>query len=117
MNSTVILILASIILLLLIFPLLFFLRKRVELRLENDILYLDYPLSTKKIDLSKELYSWNVQKSYYIRWGMFHAITIRLKNGKRVAVNSLFNQENYDRLYARLSSNFPDQRKSGTEVV
>lgn len=111
MNDLSILILTSIVLLFIIFPLLFFLRKRVELKIEKDKLILEYPLSTKEIDMKKELESWSVERYYYIRWGVFHSITMIFKNGKRLAVNSLMNQENYDLLYDYLASRFQERKK------
>lgn len=111
MNNTLILVLASIIILLLLLPLLFFLRRRVELKLEKDILVLDFPLSTKKIDLDKELNKWNVQNAHYVRWGIFSTINMYLNNGKRISVSSMFNQSNYDQLHKHLRSRFQDRRE------
>ena len=111
MDSNLIMILASIFLLFLIFPFLFFVRRRAELRLEENILILEYPISTKKIELENELESWGVEKSYYIRWGVFYSVTLLLKSGKRVVVNSLLNLKNYDLLYEHLSSHFPERRR------
>lgn len=112
MNTTLILVIASILIMFLIFPLLFFLRRRVELSLDGDILVLNYPVSDKKIDLERELLNWEVEQAYYIRWGIFHAIKMRFKNGKQLAVNSLFNQSNYDLLFSHLNSKFKDRRKA-----
>lgn len=111
MSSTLTLVLASIILLFLLLPLMFFLRRRVELSLEGDVLILKYPLNTRRIDLDKELENWKVQQAYYMRWGVFYSISMLFKNGKRVAVSSLFNQSNYDLLYNLLNSKFKNRRK------
>lgn len=111
MSSTLTLVLISILVFFLIFPLLFYLRRRVELSIEEDLLVLKYPFKTKRIDLEKELESWEVQEAYYIRWGVFHSINMRFKSGKRITVSSLFNQENYDLLFDHLSKNFPERIK------
>ena len=111
MNSTLILLLTTIVLLILIFPLLFFLRRRVELKIEEETLLLQYPLSTKRVDLLHELESWSVEKAYYIRWGIFHSLSLKFKNGKKLAVSSLMNQGNYDLLYNHLADRFPERRK------
>lgn len=110
MSSTLILVLASIILLFLFLPLIFFLRRRVELSLEGDVLILKYPFTTRRIDLDKELENWNVQQAYYMRWGVFYSISMLFKNGKRIAVSSLFNQNNYDLLFHLLDSRFKNRR-------
>lgn len=103
---------ASILLLILLFPLLFYLRRRVELRLENDMLVLEYPLSTKRIDLETELQHWSIQSAHYIRWGFFSSIIMVFKDGRRVTVSSMFNQKNYDLLYKHLSSRFPERENA-----
>lgn len=112
MDSTLILVLTSIILLFLLLPLLFFLRRRVELSLEGDTLVLHYPFNTRRIDLDKELENWKVQQAYYMRWGVFYSISMQLKDGKQVAVSSLFNQSNYDLLHNLLYTKFKDRMKS-----
>ncbi len=110
MNSTVIQILAGIILLLLLLPLVFFVRRVTDLSLEGDTLILKYPLRTTSIDLVRELDSWKVEDAYYFRWGRFYAISMLFKNGKRVAVSSLINRENYNLLYQHLISRFEERR-------
>lgn len=111
MSSTLTLVLTSIILLLLLLPLMFFLRRNVALSVEDDILILKYPFTTRSIDLDKELESWKVQQAYYMRWGVFYSISMLFKNGKRIAVSSLFNQNNYDLLYNLLDSRFKNRKK------
>ena len=112
MDSTLtLLIVTSILLLFLIFPLLFFLRRRVDLRLEKDVLFLEYPFQTRKIDLNKDLKDWKIEKAYYFRWGVFYSIMMRLNDGKQVAVSSLFNQKNFDLLFNHLNSRFPERKK------
>lgn len=111
MSNTLILVVASILLLLLLFPLFFFVRRRVELSLEGDELILDYPFTSKRIDLEKELESWRVQQAYYLRWGLFYSIDMQLKNGKHIAVSSMLNQANYDLLHKHLRNRYSDRRK------
>lgn len=111
MNTTLIVVITCVILLLLVLPLLFFVRRRVDLSLENDILIMKYPLSTKRIDLDKELRSWKVQQAYYLRWGTFYSVNMLFKNGKQRNVSSLFNQSNYALLYGFLDSRFKNRRK------
>ncbi len=117
MSATLTVLLASIILLFLFLPLFYFIRRRVELSLEGDILNMKYPFNTKRIDLDKELKNWDVQKAYYLRWGEFNAVGMLLTNGKRVAVSSLFNQNNYDLLYGHLNSRFNSRRKTEEKAI
>lgn len=111
MSSTLTLILVSIVLLSLLLLLLYFFRRRVELSLEKDILILEYPFTTRRIDLEKELKNWEIQKANYIRWGVFYSINMLFKNGKRVVISSLLNQNGYNLLYDHLNSRFRDRRK------
>lgn len=111
MDTTLTVALLSIALFFLLFILLFLFRERVEVQVENDCLLLRYPFKKRKISLDKELVSWKVQEAYYLRLGMIHAINMLLKNGKRIAINSRLNQENYDRLYDYLSSNYKNRRE------
>lgn len=112
MSSTLTLVVVSIVLLSLLLLLLYFFRRRVALSLKEDTLILEYPFKTRRIDLEKELKSWEVQKAYYIRWGIFYSINMLFKNGKRVVINSLLNQSSYNLLYDHLNSRFKDRRKS-----
>ncbi|WPP51185.1 hypothetical protein [Catalinimonas niigatensis] len=111
MDTTLLIVVTCIILLLLLMPLLFFVRRRVDIGLEDDVLILKYPLSTKRIDLDKELEHWKVQQAYYLRWGVFYSINMMFKNGKQRNISSLFNQGNYALLYDFLNSRFKDRRK------
>lgn len=111
MNSTLIIVITCIILLLLLLPLLFFVRRRVDISLEEDILVLKYPFSTKRIDLDKELVHWRMQQAYYLRWGVFYSVNMMFKNGKQRNVSSLFNQSNYDLLYQFLERRFISRKK------
>lgn len=111
MSNTLILVIASILLLLLLFPLFYFVRRRVDLRLDGDELILDYPFTSRRINLEKELDSWQMQQAYYLRWGLFYSIDMKLKNGKHIAVSSMLNQENYDLLQKYLRKRFSDRRK------
>jgi hypothetical protein len=117
MSSTLILVVTTIIILFLLLPLLFLFRRRVDLSLEGDVLVLKYPLTDKKIDLQKELESWEVQRAFYIRWGVFYSINMRFKNRKSIVVSSLFNQNNYSLLFSYLNERFKGKRKGdGTAV-
>ena len=111
MDTTLIVVLLSIGLFFLLFVMLFLFRERVDVQVENDCLLLRYPFKKRKIELNKELVSWKVQEAYYLRLGMVYAINMLLKNGKRVAINSRLNQENYDRLYEYLSSTYKNRRE------
>lgn len=106
MSTTVILVLATIVILSLMLLIVFFLRQRVSYRIEDDVLVVKSPFSTKRIDLDKELENWKVQQAYYLRWGMFYSINMLFTPGNRIAVSSLFNQENYDLLFQHLNSQF-----------
>nr|WKN37567.1 hypothetical protein K4G66_02435 [Tunicatimonas sp. TK19036] len=106
MSTTVSLVLATIVLLLLLFAIVFFLRQRVAFSIEDDTLVVKSPLSTKRINLEKELESWKVQQAYYLRWGRVYSINMLFAQGNRIAVSSLFNQENYNSLYHHLKSRF-----------
>lgn len=111
MSNTLILVVASIILLLLLLPLFFFVRRRVELHLDGDELILDYPFTSRRIMLDKELESWRVQQAYYMRWGTFYSIDMQLKNGKHVAVSSMLNHDNYTLLFQHLRNYYSERRK------
>lgn len=112
MNDTLTVVIASIVVLFLLLPFLYIFRRRVDLELEGDVLIINHPLSTKRIDLNKELKSWKIQQAYYIRMGAFYAINMQFKNGKRLAVSSVMNQENYRLLLNHLNSHFKDKRIS-----
>lgn len=111
MSNTLIVVIASIVVLFLLLPFLYFFRRRVDLELEGDVLIISHPFSTKRIDLNEELKSWEVQQAYYIRMGAFYAINLHFNNGKRLAVSSVMNQENYRLLFNHLNSRFKDRRK------
>ena len=112
MNNTLLLILASIILLFLIGLFFFFFRRRVILKPEEDQLLIKYPFKTKEITLDKELESWKVNRTYYIRWGIYYALSLKLNNGKYLSVDSLFNQNKFDSVYSYLSSRFQEKRRN-----
>ena len=111
MSTTLIVVLASIVLFFLLFILLFAFRERVEVGVEEDVLLLNYPFSKKRIALKKELKSWKVQQAYYLRLGQVYSINMLFRDGKRAAVSSRLNEENYDLLYDYLSSRYPDRRE------
>lgn len=111
MNTTLLIVITCIILLLLVVPLLFFVRRRVDLNMEDDVLVMKYPLSTKKINLESELQSWEIQKAYYLWWGEFQAVHMRFKNGKQRNISSIFNQSNYKLLYQHLEDRFKSRKK------
>lgn len=110
MNTTLILVVASILLLSLLLPFFFFVRRRVELSLDGDDLILEYPVSSRRISLDKELESWRVQKAFYIRWGTFYSINMQLNNGKHVTVTSMLNQDNYNLLFKHLRNYYSERR-------
>jgi hypothetical protein len=112
MNYNFVVALLAIFLLMIIFPLLFFFRRRVEISIENNELILQYPLTTQIIDLEKDLKHWELQETYYIRWGAFQTITLTFNNGKTMNISSLFNQTNYNTLYNYLKKNAIGKRKS-----
>lgn len=112
MNSTIVLVIISIVVLMLLLPLLFFLRRRVVTRLKDDILILEYPLSTRQIDLANDLQYWEVQETYYLRWGMIYSIRMVLKSGKSIVVSSMLNKNNYDQLSTYLHKKFLHKRKA-----
>ena len=110
MNSTLLLILASIAILFILFMVLYIVWERAQVSLEDHILVLKYPLSQKRIDLDKELKSWKVQEAYYLRLGMIYSINMLFRDGKRVQVSSRLNQESYDRLYEYLDNHYSNRR-------
>ncbi|WP_017729883.1 hypothetical protein [Nafulsella turpanensis] len=110
MNDTLLLVLASVFLLFLLFILLFIFKGRTEINLKGEDAVLKYPLSTKRINLPTELESWKVQRTYYLRLGVFYTIIMRLKRGKQLMVSSRFNQSNYNQLYSHLNSHFRERR-------
>jgi hypothetical protein len=80
--------------------------------MEDDVLVMKYPLSTKKINLESELQSWEVQKAYYLWWGEFHAVHMLFKDGKQRNISSIFNQSNYDLLHQFLDDRFKGRKKN-----
>lgn len=111
MDTTLTLFLTCIVLLLLVAPLLFFVRRRVDISLEDHVLVLKYPLRTRRIDLDKELEHWKVQEAYYLRWGVFYSVNMMFKDGKQRNVSSLFNQANYATLYDFLNKRYLSRKK------
>jgi hypothetical protein len=112
MSSTLILVVTTIIILFLLLPFLFLFRRRVDLGLEGDVLVLKYPLTDRKVDLQEELESWEVQRAFYIRWGVFYSINMHFKGRKSITVSSLFNQSNYSLLFSHLNERFKAKRKT-----
>lgn len=106
MNSTILLILATIVILFLFLLLMYWLRRSASLSLEGDTLVIKHLFGSQRIDLSQELENWKVQKAYYLRWGEFYSINMLFKSGHRRAVGSSFNQDNYKLLYHHLSTHF-----------
>lgn len=112
MDSTLIVVLASIVIFFLLFIILFLFRERIEVQLEDDSLLLRYPFKKRKIQLNKELISWKVQEAYYLRLGMVYSINMLLSDGRRIALSSRFNHDNYEKLYNHLSSHYPRKREA-----
>lgn len=112
MSDILVLILASVILLFLVGLFFFSLRRRLTLKPEEDKLLIRYPFKTREIALDKELESWKVDKNYYIRWGLFYSISMKLNNGKYLSVDSLFNQNKFDAVYSYLTSRFQEKRSN-----
>jgi hypothetical protein len=103
--------LLSIVLLMMVFPLLFFYRRKGEIRIEGDTLVMLYPLQEKKYDLKNNLKFWKVQEAYFIRWGVIYSIQMTMNNGKIIQVGSMLNRDNYNKLFRYLKSRFPERRK------
>lgn len=110
MSETLLLVLASILVLFLIFIFLFIFRGKTEITFEGQEVILKYPLSTKRIHLAEELETWKIQRTYYLRLGVFYTIIMRLKNGKHLMVSSRFNQENYNQLLSHLTTHYKQRR-------
>lgn len=110
MSETLLLILASIFVLFLIFVFLFIFRGKTEINFEGQEIILKYPLSTKRINLDEELEKWKIQRTYYLRLGVFYTIIMRLKRGKHFMVSSRFNQENYNQLLNHLTTHYRQRR-------
>ncbi len=111
MDSTLMAVIASIIIFLVLFFMLFLSRERVEVQVDEDCLLLRYPFKKRKIDLQQELVSWKVQEAFLLRLGMVYSINMLFRNGKRVGLSSRFNQENYDKLYAHLDTHYDTIRE------
>jgi hypothetical protein len=110
MNSTLIVVFLSIAIFFLLFILLFLFRERVEVQLDKNILLLKFPFKKKRLDLENDLVNWKVQEAYYLRMGMVYSINMLFRSGRRVAVSSRLNHENYERLYEHLSSQYPGRQ-------
>lgn len=106
MDSTIIVVFASIAIFFLLFIMLFLFRERVEVQLEKNELLLKFPFKKRRLDLEKDLVNWKVQEAYFLRMGMVYSINMLFRNGRRVAISSRLNHENYERLYEHLSSQY-----------
>lgn len=111
MSETLLLVIVSILVLFLIFILLYFFRGRTEINIEGEEAVIKSPSGTKRINLTEELKGWKVQRTHYLRLGVFYTIIMRLKNEKHLMVSSRFNQENYNRLFSHLNTHFSERRK------
>lgn len=111
MDTTIIVVLASIVIFFLLFIMLFLFRERVEVQLEENSLLLRYPFKKRKVALDKELMSWKVQEAYYLRLGMVYSINMLLQDGRRIAISSRFNHENYEKLFDYLKSHYANIRE------
>jgi hypothetical protein len=111
METTISIILVSLILLIFVLPLLLFVRKSTDLSLQGNLLTLKYPLKDREIDLEKSLASWRVQEAYFLRLGKMYALNLELDDGKWVTISSRFQPQNYNMLFKHLNKNFPERRK------
>ena len=115
MDSTLIIVGATIVLLIIIAPALFFFRKSTDVRIEGDSLILRYPFSKEAVDLSKDLKQWNLQEAYFFRLGKVYAINLELKNGKRKAISSRFNYESFQKVLLYLESTYSAKREAASK--
>ncbi len=115
MEITISVIIASIVLLLIVTPLLFFLRRSTDVRLENDLLVLRYPFRKEEIKLTDELKSWHLQEAYFLRWGKMYAINMELKSGKWRSVSSRFNPDSFKILLDYLDQGFGKMRRADSK--
>lgn len=112
MDSMLILVIATIIILFILFLLVFAFREQITVQPTEDRLLLRHPFRKRYIALDKELVSWKLQEAQYIRWGKVYAINMLFRDGKRLAVGSRFNPDNYEKLYHHLSSNYASKREA-----
>ena len=112
MSDTLLFVVSTIVILLLVLVLVYFLRRNADITIEGSMLVLRKPFgSQQKIDLEEELDRWSVQKYRLILWRRtIHGITMRMKNGKQLTVNSRFNYESYQHLYQLLESKFQERQ-------
>ena len=111
MSSTLTLVLASIIILFVIFIFVYTVGERAEVVPEEDLVIMKKPFKERKIQLDRELVSWKIQQAHYLRWGYVYSINMLLKNGKRIAIGSRFNQSNFELLYDHLSSRYKNREE------
>ncbi|EMR01098.1 hypothetical protein [Cesiribacter andamanensis] len=112
MNSTLLLVLVSILLLFLLVLGLMLFRERVELQLDQDKILLRYPFSKRLQHLEQDLSSWKIQQAHYLRWGVVYSINMLFSDGRRAAVNSRINPENFESLYKYLNSQYASRREA-----
>ena len=112
MDSMLILIIATIIILFILFLLVFAFREQITVEPKEDRLLLRHPFKKRYITLEKELVSWKQQEAHYIRWGKVYAINMLFRDGKRLAVGSRFNPNNYEKLYQHLSSRYAHKKET-----
>ncbi len=112
MDTTIAIVIAILILLLIVTPLLIFYRRSTDVRLEGDLLVLQYPFRKEEFNLTKELISWHLQEARLLRWGRIYALNLELKGDRWRSVSSRFNPESFQLLFKYLETEFGNLRKA-----
>ncbi len=103
---------AAIILIVAFLPLIYFTRRSSDIRIDGKNLVIRYPLRKKEINLDKELKSWKLQEINRLWIGKTQAINLELQSGKWHHVDSRFNRETFNSVYAVLTENYEEYREA-----
>ncbi|WP_194777650.1 hypothetical protein [Pararhodonellum marinum] len=96
---------------LIFFPLAYFTRRSSDIRLLGDQMEFHYPMKKKEINLNQDLKSWNIQEANFLWIGKVFSINMELESGKWHHVNTRFNRESFEQIYAYLDSTYSERRK------
>ncbi|WP_114750368.1 hypothetical protein [Pleomorphovibrio marinus] len=97
-------------LILIAIPLLLFMRRLGEVKLQGDTLLFVYPFREEKIELGENLLKWNLQKAQFLWIGRVFAVNIQLKERRWRSISSRFYPDQFQKVFQYLEENYSDKR-------
>ncbi len=96
---------ASILVIFLLIMLLYLINTKTSntIKLEGNLLTINYPLKKEVIDMERDLVEWNLQQVNYLRWRRINSINLKLNSGKWRRIYYRFNSERFQNLLSYLN--------------